>query len=171
MFQPDEPGGIRNIIRLWIFLFTTFYLMSLCSRAQGSEWKLIDVEKLDLRYSQMDPSTRDPYAPQYTGRWKDRSSLQWRLSVLNSLYWDNDCHVESIDNGTVKTVGWHWEAGIRLSKYFVIFQEHHSRHIMDESPSEIQSEAFQGTSKFPIENSFGIRFRLIEEHTNRGIFR
>ena len=169
MFQPDDDNFLRNIILLWIVVF----LIGLCSTARAdsyspaSQWKLIDTEKLELQYSRMDPMSRDPYAPQYTGRWQERASLQWRVSILKFLYWDNDCHTETIDTGQVKTVGWHWEAGARINKYFTLFQEHHSRHIMDEPPET----AYFKHNQFPVENSYGIRFKLIEEHNNGGLFR
>lgn len=172
MFQPDEPGGILNILRLWVFLFTTFYLIITCSRAQGSELKLLDTEKLELDYSRLDKNNRDPNAPQYTGRWAEGAELKWRISILSAVYWDNDVHMSTIDTGQVKCVGWHWEAGLRLNKYFSIAQEHHSQHILDEMNYDGQpGELYRGTSsRFQVQNAYKINIKLLEEKTGRGVF-
>ena len=77
-------------------------------------------------------------------------------------------HLETIDAKTVKTVGWHWELGLRLHKNLMIFHEHHSKHILDEGPHH---SPYTGRNQFPVEDSFGIRIKLIEEKTGRGIFK
>lgn len=168
MLQPEDTHFVRNILIMWVV--TYIILLALATRAESAEsgqYHLLDLEKMDLRYSQLDPQNRDPYAPQYTGRWQDRTSLQWRLAVLEVLYWDNDFHLETIDTGVVKTVGWHWEAGVRISKNITVFQEHHSRHILDEEPSIRQ---YATGNQFPVENSIGVRIRLVPEIQGRGLF-
>lgn len=162
MFQPEDKNFKLHVGVTWLCLFMLFYTCT----AKADEWKLLDVEKLDVVYSKLDKKNRDPYAPTYTNRWNDRASLQWRVSILSRVYWDNDCHVETIDTGAVKTVGWHWDAGVRINKYFSVFQEHHSRHIMEETP-EKRNEA---GNQFPVENAVGLRVKLIEEKSGRSLF-
>lgn len=167
MFQPDEPRGPVHIVILWIIIWTISYAVIRCDTAKAEEWKLLDLEKFNMEFSRLDPNARDPYAYQYTGRWKDRAAADFRLSIFGPLYWDNYVHTETIDTGAVKTVGWKWEAGLRISKYLSVFSGHHSRHIMDESTD---TNGDRGNT-FPVENSFGIRLRIVEEHSNGGIFK
>lgn len=170
MFQPDEPNGIRNLAVAWLIVFLWSLLIFECvaNAADKKQYRLLDVEKMEFRAAHMDPQSRDPYVPQYTDRWRERASLQWRVSVLESLYWDNDVHTETIDVGVVKTVGWHWELGLRINKYIAPFWEHHSRHVMDEKPDERFSG---GRHQFPVEDSYGIRFKFVEEKIGSGIWK
>lgn len=154
----------------YILLFLVFATTAYADPQMSSEkdrFRLFQAEKLEIKYSKLDPNDRDPMAPQYTGRWANRASLLWRVSVLESLYWDNDVHTETIDSGQVKTVGWHWEAGFRLNKYMTVFEEHHSRHVMDEP----DNQAFPtNNNQFPVENSYGIKLIIIDEKTGKSVF-
>lgn len=138
------------IILIWFF----------AQPAIAYEYRLLDVDRLDLEYTKLNPNNRDPYAPDYTGRWNERAAIKFDVSILGHLYWDNNVHTETIDNGQVKTVGWEWEAGFHLGKYFDVFQHHHSRHLMDEPPQR-QYEYPSGSTSFPVENGYGIRFKFI----------
>ena len=149
-------------------LIILFALSSTAYSKPKSKWdnfRLLDLEKFDIKYAQFKPYTRDPLAPQYTGFWKDRGAIEWRINVLKALYWDNNMHLETIDAKTVKTVGWHWELGLRLHKRLMIFHEHHSRHVLDEPAPEL----YYGRNQFPVEDSFGIRIKVVEEKVGRGI--
>lgn len=117
---------------------------------------------MDLEYSKLNPNNRDPYAPEYTGRWKDRAALKWDISVFEFLYWRNNVHTEMIDTGQVKTVGWEWEAGLPLGKYFEVEHHHHSRHIMDEPEQQRYNYPDSG-SQFPVEDSFLLRIKFINK--------
>jgi hypothetical protein len=152
---------------LLIILFALSSTAYSKSKSKWDNFRLIELEKFDIKYAQFKPYTRDPIAPHYTGYWKDRAAFEWRINVLKAIYWDNNMHLETIDAKTVKTVGWHWELGIRLHKSVMLFHEHHSRHILDEPALEL----WNGKSQFPVEDSFGIRIKLIEEKVGRGIFK
>lgn len=119
---------------------------------------VLSVDKLDLEYKKLDPYNRDPFLPQYTGRWRDSAALFMDISVFNYGYWNNHVHQETVSPGSVRSVGWEWEAGFRATGYLDIFTHHHSRHVLEEEPDE----RFRNTSgQFPLENSYGIRIHLI----------
>lgn len=131
--------------------------------AEGGNLRVLDVEKVDLEYSKLNPANRDPYAPDLTGKWRERVALKFDLNLARyngyGLFWDNNVHTETIDSGAVKTVGWEWELGMSLGKYADIFHHHHSKHIMDEKP---QRDAYNGKSnQFPVEDSLVIRVHLM----------
>jgi|LakMenEpi03Aug12_release.lakeMendotaPanAssembly.Ray.scaffolds.fasta_scaffold30464_19 hypothetical protein len=155
-----------NYLMLLLLLIPSYGYAEEAS-SKWSNFRLLQLEKFDIKYAQFKAYSRDPYAPQYTGYWKDRAAIEWRINVLKSLYWDNNMHLETIDAKTVKTVGWHWELGLRLHKKLQIFHEHHSRHILDEPGLEL----YNGKNQFPVEDSFGIRIKLIDEKVGRGIFK
>jgi hypothetical protein len=157
---------IKYLVTLLLIMNTGTAL----AKEQKSKWdnfRILDLEKFDIKYAEFKPYSRDPYAPQYTGYWKDRAAIEWRINLLKAIYWDNNMHLETIDAKTVKTVGWHWELGLRIHKRLQIFHEHHSRHILDETPAEI----YPTRNQFPVEDSFGIRIKLIEEKVGRGLFK
>lgn len=129
----------------------------------GKNYKLLDVDRLDVEYYKLNPDNRDPYAPQYTGKWRERAALKWDVSVLGLAYWRNNVHTETIDSGAVKTVGWEWEAGFGLTKYLEVFHHHHSRHIMDESPHK-QEIYGDKQNTFPVEDAIGIRIRFVHKN-------
>lgn len=136
-------------------------------KSRWNNFRLFELEMFDVKYAQFKPYTRDIYAAQYTGTWKDRGAILWRINMAEAIYWDNNMHLETIDAKTVKTVGWQWELGIRLTPNVMLFHDHHSKHILDETGTEM----YEGRSQFPVEDSFGIRIKLIEEKVGRGIFK
>lgn len=137
-------------------------IATLFNTASAAEWRLLDVERLDVEYHKLNPNNRDPYAPDYTGKWADRAALKWDISILNYGYWRNNVHTETLQSGIVKTVGWEWEAGLSLGEYLEVFHYHHSRHIMDEPPQ--RADHFPGArNQFPVEDSYGIRFKFIHK--------
>jgi hypothetical protein len=145
------------------------YLLLLLSSpvyARG-EYYLVNLEKMDFQYAHFKPETRDPYLPKYTHQWKEKTAVKFRMGLLGGrAYWDNNVHGETVDTGVFKSVGWQWELGIRITDQLSVFHEHHSRHVMEALPEK----RFNAGSQFPVEDSFGIKLRLIKETTGRGIF-
>lgn len=133
--------------------------MSIWAEASSArEYRLLELDRLDFEYSQFDKSTRDPYVPEYTGAWRDRAALDWDLQLLEFGYWRNKVHTETAGEvGIVRTVGWKWEAGVEVGKYFDLFRAHHSRHVMEKEPTHKFDNA---SSQFPVEDSYGVRFHL-----------
>lgn len=136
-------------------------LLSLISaNAFAAEYRLLDVEHFDIRYQEF-KNMRDPYVPDTTD-WKYRVSTNFRLGLAKTIYWDNNVHTEAVQSGTVKTVGWHWILGLRVSKYIDLFAEHHSRHVMEEyRPTK------DGHNVFPVEDSYGIKITIIENQDKK----
>ena len=76
-------------------------------------------------------------------------------------------HGETVQTGVFRSVGWHWEAGIRVTNRVILFHEHHSRHVLEQPPEK----RFNAGSQFPVEDSNGIKLILINESTGKGIFK
>lgn len=126
---------------------------------QRPRYRLLDVDRLDFTYQRLRPETRDPYAPEYTGQWRERAALEWDLRLFRYGYWRNNIHTETVNpSGVVKTVGWQWELGVELGKYLDLFTSHHSRHIMEEAAPE---DRFDSSNQFPVEDAYGIRLKLL----------
>jgi hypothetical protein len=131
------------------------FIVSTSALGKPREYRLIDLEHFDMQYQEF-KNNRDPYVPDTT-KWGYRATANFRLAVHHIFYWDNSIHTESVDNGTVKTVGWHWLLGLRVSKNLDIFSEHHSRHVMEEyRPTK------NGSNTFPLEDSYGIRYTVYD---------
>ncbi len=158
MFQPSEKNGIRNAILLWIIVFLLAYNCTAKSETLG----FLETESLDLEYAKLDALNRDPIAPHYTGRWRDRVALEWEsnLTRINSykLFWHHRIHAETINSGAVKTTGWEWKLGLDLGRVSV-FHHHHSRHVLDE---RVEYPGYgKKSNQFPVEDSLVVRFRFI----------
>jgi hypothetical protein len=119
---------------------------------------LLSLDHFSLTYQEFD-NRRDAYVPSIEN-WKYRATANFDLSLLGFLYWDNKVHTEGIDSGAVKTVGWHWFTGARLTGWLDLFKEHHSYHVMEE-------QAPEDIGRFPVEDSIGIRVRFIDNPNNR----
>src|SRR5690349_5709266 len=122
---------MKSLLFFLIFVSTAAFSQQQTRESKFSGYRLLDIEYFDVKYQEFQHN-RDPYAPEYDGRWAYRASANFRLNLFESFYWDNNVHTEAIQSGTVKTVGWHWEAGLRISESIDIFHEHHSRHVMEE---------------------------------------
>jgi hypothetical protein len=126
--------------------------------AQAGDYRLLDVDRLDLEYGKFVPTTRDPYVPQYAGRWRDEIALQWDVTLLQWGYWRNHVHTETTDpSGSVTTVGWQFELGVHLGDRVDVYREHHSRHVMEAEP-EHRFEAAH--AQFPVEDLYGVRLHI-----------
>ena len=137
-------------------MYKALYLLFFISMsASAKEYRLLEVEHFDMGYQEF-KNIRDPYVPDTTNM-KYRASTNFRLGLARTLFWDNTLHTEAVRSGTVKTVGWHWITGIRLTKKIVLFQEHHSRHVVEEYRG-----TKNGRNTFPVEDSYGIRITIID---------
>jgi len=146
-----------------LLLLLTFFATSTFAQEKQYNYRLLDVEYFDMRYQQFDHN-RDPYAPEYDGKWAYRAAADFRLNFMESIYWDNTLHTEALRSGPVKTVGWRWELGLRLSNNIDLFHEHHSRHIMEED-----RDSRNGSNVFPVEDSYGLRIKFIERPRGRSV--
>lgn len=128
----------------------------------ASNFQVMETEELQLEYAKLNPNNRDPYAPQYTGKWRERVSLLWDSNIVRyrnyRLVWNHNVHTETIDSGAVKTVGWEWWAGISLGRVDIL-HHHHSRHIMDERVEHTYYGNKQ--NQFPVEDSIVVRIKFI----------
>lgn len=135
-------------------------ILVLPTESYGRGTYFLKLEKAEFDYARIDSRTRDTYVPEYTGKWKDGTSIRFRIGLLGGkAYWDNKVHGETTESGVFQTVGWQWEAGIRITDSLVIFKDHHSRHRLEDKPDK----KFRGGSQFPVEDRYGIRLILIKE--------
>lgn len=131
----------------------------LATSAEAGEYRLLEIDRVDFEAQKLRPENRDPYSPQFTENWRERAAIKWDITILEYGYWRNNVHTETAGSGsTVKTVGWEWEAGVRLGKYADVFHYHHSRHIMEGEPEARFNEG-KG-NQFPVEDALGVRFHL-----------
>jgi hypothetical protein len=124
---------------------------------QFTKW--VQVDYLGISATQFQ-ANRDPMTPDIgQDEYQARAALEMDLSVAKYLFWENRIHTESVAS-TVKTVGWHWIAGIRFLPWLDVIHEHHSRHVMDQ-PQERYNPETGKREKYPVEDSYGIRIHII----------
>lgn len=115
-----------------------------------------------MDYFRYQEYNRDPYFVDRRGHYiqfRDGAALNLNLRVVHFMYWKNRIHMDMDHTPQVRHVGWEWEAGIHVPFLPIdLFQHHHSRHWLEgESPRG---------DDYPIENSYGIRFKFIENGEN-----
>ena len=141
-----------------------FSLLGFSIPTNAQEYRLMETELLEFEYAKLDKENRDPQAPQYTGRWKDRATLNWdsNLARVNQykLYWNHNIHTETIDTGAVKSVGWEWRLGLDFGR-IAVFHHHHSRHVLDEKQTDTRYG--QKNNTFPVEDSIVVKFKFIQK--------
>lgn len=133
------------------------------------EFRLLDVDYFDMRVQKFkenrDPLTPDIDQDRYTGR----VATDFGLRILEVGYWNNTVHTEGTES-QLQTVGWHYEMGIRVHKQVSVFHEHHSRHRMDSEVIDTDPNDDYRT-KFPVEDSYGIRMQFyLNPNPRRSLF-
>ncbi len=128
------------------------------SAGHATEYRLLDVDRLDFEYGRIVPTSRDPYLPDRTGQWREQIALQWNITMLEWGYWNNRVHTETTNpSGSVTSVGWQFELGAHITDYFDVYREHHSRHVMEAAPEH----RFEGAhAQFPVEDIYGVRVHI-----------
>lgn len=144
-------------------------LILLIISTSGFSYSLLNLEELTMTHARLGEASRIPQAPQYTGYWLYRTSLNMRFNFLGPLYWDNKVHMEATQ-ASPKTVGWWWMLGLRVHPQIDIFYEHHSQHIMDTESPSAQLYKEQRSRNFPVEDSYGIKFNIYEGAKGWSIF-
>lgn len=147
----------------WTLLCLAYLVLSERT-GNAAEYRLLDIDKLELQYYKLNPNNRDPYAPQYTGRWRERAAINWDATLAGMgkfrLFWNHHIHTETIDSGAVKTVGWKWDAGVALGCRLRVGHAHHSRHIMDE---RVENATYgDKQNQFPVEDSFTVTVSFLD---------
>lgn len=96
---------------------------------------------------------RHAYYPEKSD-WRGFVGLNWNISNKNDwLYWDNQSAFYG-DNSQVRHIFWQYEVGFRYETVDV-FYYHKSEHTADANREDIGHP-----SKFPLEDSFGIRINF-----------
>lgn len=142
------------------FVFTTSLLLSSNVFAEevkygcceNTEWKLLDVDELSFEHTKI-KAKRDPYFPHIEqDEWLYGGALNWHVRLLKYGYWKNQFHFDY--ETQIREVGWKYEYGVNLGKYFDVFVYHHSRHTAEEPKRE---------QRFPVDDRYGVRFNFIKK--------
>jgi hypothetical protein len=137
-------------------------LLLLSSTSYSTEWQLLNPTEsyIDVyRYK----SLYDPYLDPVDQELKmgGNFNLSFDLVKYNDtrLYWHNDLHFDqSEQSGKVRHGGWQYEIGLSLFKLeqtgggIEIFQQHHSRHIFEDTRD----------THFPVYDRYGVRFKIYD---------
>ncbi len=95
---------------------------------------------------------RDPYQPEYNGKWDNGAQFNLGLRVLELLKWDSRLHMDSAE-GVLRNVGWEWKVSMDYFHYVVPFYLHHSQHSLDAGE----------TGRFPLVDQYGLSFVFLDK--------
>lgn len=126
--------------------------------ALGAERQLVTLDYGAFTLTRL-TCNRDYLAPEIKCRdWRGRAAVDFDLNVLTRGFFRNHVHTEGTSS-KVESVGWKYEAGIRLPLGLEVGLSHHSRHRMDEkTPYAGLSPDSVLPVKFPVEDGYFIRF-------------
>jgi hypothetical protein len=122
----------------------------------------VEVRKVDINYRRFHPSARLLEIPGFKA--KEAVNLGLDVDLGGPFYWNNE--VRSLtDGGGYKYVAWNLMLGVRLFPSLDLEYEHLSGHLLDHPES-----AYPG-GRFPVQDSLGIRWRLLQSDSpTRPIF-
>jgi hypothetical protein len=131
-------------------LISLFLLFS--TSAFSGEFRLLNVDALNFEVTKIE-TKRDPYYKSHdpSEDWDWGAALNWNVRFVEYLYWSNRFHLDY--DTQVRHVGWKFEAGLNCTKYFDIFWQHHSQHMLEMENKEIE---------FPLDDRYGIRIHFIK---------
>lgn len=135
------------------------------NRSVFSNIKLLDVDEFYIDYEQF-RNRRDPYLYEYNDRWRDRTNVKFNINILGALYFDSRIHMETLDTGVYKSGGWEWYVGARVTSWLDVYAHHHSQHVFEKNVVTVD-----GKNTFPVEDSYGIRVKLIDLGTRKSLFK
>ena len=150
---------IRYIFTL-LLLLISISILGAPQPNSPSRFRLLDIDYFGMKAARF-TCNRDPMSPERNcDDWKGRVSAFFNLSIIEYLYWNNEVHGEGTE-AAFKSVGWHWELGIRVHPALFLYHEHHSRHLLDEDRSEeLRTDEYPALKRFPVEDSFGVRLNF-----------
>lgn len=128
-------------MRYWIIAL-------LLSQSASAEVKQLSLE---LRHTKV---FRDPYFPDKSD-WLGYVGLNWDTMFWEMLFWNNKTYFYG-DRSQVRKIGWEYDLGLRFDAVDV-FYHHRSEHDADHGPAETGR-----ISRFPLEDSYGIRINLLK---------
>lgn len=135
-------------LMLLILSFVSGFAYSYDLKLDG---KLSEVDEMYIEYRHAE-HLRDPYYPENKDDdWRDLAEFRWKWNSYKILFWENNLHLRT-DASQVRHVGWEYTIGLNFTKYLSVVKYHHSQHCTE---CEIE------TRKFPVEDSYGIRFYLV----------
>lgn len=138
---------MRSLISLLLLLLSNI----------GLSWTPVQLDKFDLRIMKF-TGNQDPMTPEIDPeRYKYRAAADFDISLLGIGFWENQIHTEAVEHA-VKSVGWHWNLGVRITSWLDAMYEHHSRHVLDQE--QYLRKEWEESPKFPVEDSYGLRIHV-----------
>jgi hypothetical protein len=134
------------VVRTLAVLTLIACAFTLALQSEASDFRLLELRETSVNYKRFNKTN---FAPLFEGPQKERITLTVNSDFMRYFFFNNRVH------GTTTTaqyhlIGWNFQFGLRLSKYLDVLYEHHSQHVLDESPGQ----------HFPVEDSVGFTLYL-----------
>ncbi len=139
------------MIRLLLVLLT--FPSTTATALDWDQFQLLEAEHVSIDWWKTDYK-RDPYLPEYTGKWTEGAAFNLHLRFLEVFKWTNKLHMDATDTG-LKHCGWEYELVMDRFARLQPFAYHHSQHSLDRRGTGFMSG---GKNGFPVEDRYGIRF-------------
>lgn len=139
------------------------FLLALSSPAMATDYRLLDLDHIDLEYYKV-VDNRDDFSsygePGSIGEhWVDGAAINFNLTAVQiddySIYWDNKVHMLDTEK-QVREVGWEWTYGLDIKNKVDFFWYHHSQHVLDAT----------GPEPYPLQNYYGVKVNFYDRKTN-----
>lgn len=140
---PGKGHWIQILIPLLAFLYST--------TGRAAEFHLLDTEEISMD-AWNTTYRRDPYQPEYTGKWRDGVAANLNLRLLKVFRWENRVHSDGTES-QLRNVGWEFRMLMDWNDYLQPFYYHHSQHAMD----SVGADDPRIQNDFPVQDSWGIR--------------
>lgn len=156
-----ETIGLVLLVGIFLFMFSGV--------VQAKEFKVLEVQDLNIKYYQYFPGGSSPLVTQngLKGKTMDKAiKLQMNTNIFRYLYWDNIIHTNTDKNvsgrgSQFRTIGWNFMLGIMPFSWLQLEYEHHSQHILDSKFA---------LGRFPVEDSIGFKLNFITNEPRKGWF-
>ncbi len=144
-------------LKVALITWTVFCAATLARMAEAGEWKVLELDAVNVNYKQFTPGGRDPLISSngLEGRYLDKElNLTVNSNLFKYGYWNNMVHSmtdQDLDGrGQFRLVGWNMKLGVHLGPYLDVQYEHFSKHILDAPYAP----------GFPVQDSVGIVIHL-----------
>lgn len=130
------------------------YLLLLSSEGfSQTKLRLLDVDQVYFDYRKIMPGKREGYLPERDGEWTNGADFNLNIRMLHVFRWDNRFHMDGAESRLLHA-GWEYRL---IMDYWNIqpFYYHHSQHALEDAPRG---------RKFPVEDSVGLRFIVIDRN-------
>jgi hypothetical protein len=132
----------KRLIILWALIFMSLCIWALCTT---SEADVLELKEASATYTKYHSNNRSAYFPQAM---KDGLQMQIKSDILTYGFFNSRVH-GTTDDGQYRQIGLEVDLGVRLTKYFDVFYNHHSQHLLDTTDSYGRG--------FPVSDSINVK--------------